>query len=562
MVMKFSGIEIKNFKSIGNNGISINPLKKCNILIGRNNVGKSNVLKAIKFITDHFRSNNKTKLAELDLYKREKDTPFIFTLFFTIEKNDSHNSQLLSALENNSVWFTFKWGLNAKPEIIDHSFAQMTDFHKSNLVLHRFTGRQWSREVTPREIKSTFLSEETKNQIWNAFQNYIPTVNIIPEFRKIRGGEKLSFDGEYLIETLALYQQPEIGKDEDQKRFNEIEKHFCSLLNLPNARVEISKSNPTLIINDGIRLPLSSFGTSVHELLILLTSITSMDNSICCIEEPEIHFHPLLQKEFLQFLLYQPSNTFIINTHSPSFINAIKESENIQLIHLKSINNTTEQISVQTKSETWDLLKDIGISPSDLLQSNCVIWVEGPSDIYYINRWISLLDSTLKENKDFSFFCYRNLGKLIIDNEGGDNYKTNIFNVNRNSIVIMDSDKKNEFDELKKEKNRVLENCTKNNVYCWITKGREIENYLTNTTIKKSLQQLRQIEADINIGLYDNISELIDRAIKEKEIKPLKYDENKNEISKKISEFIELDDIKDELKEKLTELIVQIKSFN
>lgn len=560
--MKLAGIEFKNFKSFGNNGISINPLKKCNILIGQNNVGKSNVLKAIKLITDYFKTDKKITLVELDLHKRQLDAPFIFTLHFLIEKDDSQNSHLLSVIENNSVWFKFKWELNGKPQIIDHSFAQMTDMHKSNIVLNRFTGRQWSRSVTPKEIRDSFLTEDTKNHIWKTFQEYIPKVHIIPEFRKIREGGKLSFDGEYLVETLAHYQHPEIGRDEDQQKFKEVEKHFCSLLNLPNAKIEISKNNPTLIINDIIRLPLSSFGTSAHELLILLTSITSMDNSICCIEEPEIHFHPLLQKAFLQFLLNQNNNTFILSTHSPAFINIIRENTDVQVVHLKNINNTSEQISIQSKSDMWDLLKDIGVSPSDLLQSNCVIWVEGPSDIHYINRWISLLDPELKENQDFSFFCYRNLGKILIDSEDVDNSKTNILNVNRNAILILDSDKRDASDSIKKEKKHVLENCIKNNVFCWITKGKEIENYLTSSTIKKSLQDLRQIEIDIAIGLYDDFSEQIDRVITTKGTKPLKYDDNKPEIARKISEFITGDDIKDELKEKLTELIKQIKSFN
>ena len=33
-------------------------------------------------------------------------------------------------------------------------------------------------------------------------------------------------------------------------------------------------------------------------------------------------------------------------------------------------------------------LDDIGIKASDILQSNGIIWVEGPSDRIYINKWI------------------------------------------------------------------------------------------------------------------------------------------------------------------------------
>jgi len=560
--MKLSGIEISNFRSIGEKSIKIEPLTKCNILIGQNNAGKSNVIKAIKLIFDHLKLDNKIRLDELDLYNRNKEKPFQFKIYFKIESTNQNDLEFKQYIEGDTIWFKFSWVYNGNPQIIDYTFARVTDQKKSGLALNRFTGRQWSRQVSPAEILKTFLEEDNKKRIWEVFKIFLPTVNIIPEFRQIRKGDKLTNDGENLVETLAHYQHPEIGKDEDQIKFNNIEKFLRVLLNLPNAKLEISKNNSTLIINDGIRLPLASFGTSVHELLILLTSITLNNDSICCIEEPEIHFHPRLQKAFLQFLLSEPKNTFVLSTHSPAIINAIRDNLEIQLIHLKRIENTTEQISIQTKSDLWEILKDIGTSPSDLLQTNCVIWVEGPSDTYYIKKWISLLDSNLKENKDYSFFCYRNLGKLLIDSEDIDNVKTNVLSVNRNSIVILDSDKNKESEELKSEKKQVVESCKENSTHCSVTKGKEIENYLSAETIKKVLLELRKTEIEIQFGMYDEFGEKLDNALTGKGLEILNYNKNKNTLSKKISEFIELDDIHSELKEKLDELIKTINSFN
>ena len=560
--MKLSGIEVSNFRSVGEKPIKIFPLKKCNILIGQNNVGKSNVIKAIKIIFDHLRLDDKIGLDELDLFNRDKDKPFLFTIYFNIEASNQSDSEFKRYIEGDIIWFKFKWGYNSKPQIVDYTFARVTDQKKSGLALNRFTGRQWTRPVSAEDIFSTFLQEDNKKRVWGVFKNFLPTVNIIPEFRQIRKGDKLTNDGQNLIETLAHYQHPEIGKDEDQVKFNNIEKFLRILLNLPDAKLEVSKNNSTLIINNGIRLPLSSFGTSVHELLILLTSITLNNHSICCIEEPEIHFHPRLQKAFLEFLLSEPQNTFILSTHSPAIINSIRDNLDIQLIHLKRIENTTEQISVQTKSDLWEILKDIGTSPSDLLQTNCIIWVEGPSDTYYINKWISLLDSNLKENKDYSFFCYRNLGKLLIDAEDVDNGKTNVLSVNRNSIVIMDSDKNKESEELKSEKKQVVESCKENNTLCWVTLGKEIENYLSTKTIKKAVLELRKSEIEIKFGLFDKFAEKIDSALIGKGLETLNYNKNKNSLSKKIAEFIEKDDIQEELKESLKSLIEKIKSFN
>jgi predicted ATPase len=41
-------------------------------------------------------------------------------------------------------------------------------------------------------------------------------------------------------------------------------------------------------------LPLTSLGMGIHEVIILAVAATVIRNQVVCIEEPEIHLHPLL----------------------------------------------------------------------------------------------------------------------------------------------------------------------------------------------------------------------------------------------------------------------------
>lgn len=64
-----------------------------------------------------------------------------------------------------------------------------------------------------------------------------------------------------------------------------------------------------------------------------------------------------------------------------------------------------------TKSYCTNIINEIksriGVKASDLLQSNCVIWVEGPSDRIYIKKWIELFDGhNLEEGLDYQFIYY------------------------------------------------------------------------------------------------------------------------------------------------------------
>ena len=60
----------------------------------------------------------------------------------------------------------------------------------------------------------------------------------------------------------------------------------------------------------------------------------------------------------------------------------------------------------ETDNHARDILRDLRYQASDLLQTNGIIWVEGPSNRIYINRWLELSGSKFTEGVDYSIMFY------------------------------------------------------------------------------------------------------------------------------------------------------------
>src|SRR5262249_53947703 len=139
-----------------------------------------------------------------------------------------------------------------------------------------------------------------------------------------------------------------------------------------------------------------------------------------------------------------------------------------------------------TYVEHRGILDDLDVRASDLLQANAVIWVEGPSDRIYVNRWIDLWsEGKLRESAHYQIVFYG--GRLLAHIDAGSPEEASeavkIVRVNRNAAVLIDSDKKAAVDEINKTKARVMSEVVSMNGLGWVTSPREVEHYIPPTAL-------------------------------------------------------------------------------
>ncbi|WP_394197874.1 ATP-dependent nuclease [Litoreibacter albidus] len=244
---------------------------------------------------------------------------------------------------------------------------------------------------------------------------------------------------------------------------------------------------------------LSESGSSLQSAFIILSFLrlvpllrdVEWSKLILVVEEPENNLHPALLRRLLEFLAERRTKlgfSLVMTTHSPVCIDWSTRREDTALVHVKRDETRSKCENVMDYKGQTQVLDDLDVRGSDLLQSNGIIWVEGPSDRVYLKRWIDLeSDGALIEGAHYSFMYYG--GKVLSHFEAVPESEfsqlLSMVTVNRNIAIVMDSDRKPVPGSTRKPPLRI--NATKRRLrdevqdhggMVWVTEGREIENYV------------------------------------------------------------------------------------
>lgn len=555
--MNFDPIQIKNFKCFDDEGCIVENLREINIIIGKNNSGKSSLIEIIKFLT----TKDKTFFSN----KRNGKTPEII-FNHKIKKELIGNAFPQSTSGGHIGMNHYHYGLTFENSMLKYSLNENGQ--------KKFIGID--KEYIPEASKyfDSYASRLTNPLENKTFSHLSAERDILPE----QSNSELSLTTTGIGATNLIQQiinrdvyNSDLVEQTLLKELNTIvnpDIHFTRILVQQNEESiwEIYFEN----LKDG-RIPLSKMGSGVKTVFLVLILLyvkpiidkKTITNHVFALEELENNLHPSLQRR-LYYYLYEFSNKnkclFFLTTHSNIVIDLYNSIETSQIFHINKIGEKTKINAIINQSEFKKILDDLEVKASDILQSNGIIWVEGPSDRTYINKWINLIDNSLIEGYHYSIMFYggRLLSNLSFDYDIINDELIPLLKLNRNSFVVMDRDGKTINAKLNNTKSRIQTEIGENSV--WITKGREIENYLNNGVIMKWLKNSYKIngefENEINTKLEDNISKL-------PKTEKLKYNLNKNKFASEIVDYMEITDLDNlDLSNNLYRLVENIKNWN
>lgn len=243
------------------------------------------------------------------------------------------------------------------------------------------------------------------------------------------------------------------------------------------------------------RVPLSKSGSGIKTIILVLLNLLvvpmlSQNNGkkmVYGFEELENNLHPAMQRKLFDYIYeyaVEKNMCIFITTHSHVAINAFFDKDNACIYHVVKDNKGAAVKRIESYIDKTEILDDLDVKASDILQANGIIWVEGPSDRIYIKKWLEIFcNNQFQEGKHYQFLYYG--GRLLSHYSAEEDTDfISIITTNRNAAIVIDSDKRNQAMSLNDTKKRIIEEFNKLDMFCWVTKGKEIENYIPKEAVE------------------------------------------------------------------------------
>lgn len=450
--MLLISLEIKNYRSLED--VKLEGLEKFNVLIGRNNSGKSAVIGALAYLNEAIHGRQLTweralrwGIGErpLELYLTFKPLTnereeFIDLLCALSPEVQSRRDRLLESSLLRQIEFSFQTVV-ANPQLLhldktkvlaeDGNWAIVQtlrgDKSGSNPLSHfrdfastirqngSFEAGSIDLDITGGSIAEVSLStvglwqpsqpsgalqSRHDPNIWPQRQlaKYFHNAFFFTPFRHsqelmpTQQNDALAQDGSNLVQVLHTI------SSNNRLAFQKIE-HFIETalpdVGMLHSKVAGVQTKIDFQSRDGAYyVPLHDMGGGVEQLLLVAIVLsTTTDESTIFLEEPESHLHPGAQR-FLIDQLYGADRQIFLTTHSPIFVNLSRPASIYQTTYTNGRTTVTRLSGAELLGQ---MLQDIGARNSDVLLSDAVLFVEGPSDGEALSIWSETLKPGLRE---------------------------------------------------------------------------------------------------------------------------------------------------------------------
>ena len=503
--MKLSDFSVVNYRSI----TTARKIKTNNmtVLVGKNNEGKSNILRALTLAMDIMKIYSKDPRSfQISVrpylknhYSWEKDYPISLQ-----EKNPNGWS---------SIDLNFELD---EQDIL--AIRSMTGIRLSGCIPVRVSTNGAAAKIDiPKRGTAAFADADNKKKIieYVCFKidfNFIPAVRTEYDALRVvdslieKSLETLDTNPDYINAMNKIEELQQGILDGISNQIIEPLQEFLPTvrnvqIHIQNERRRIAmRRNTEIIIDDGTPTPIQQKGDGIKSLtaLAILNIPARVDRvSVVAIEEPESHLHPESARQLYDTIMsLSQTHQIVLTTHSPLFVNRTNLKENI-------IVNDGKATPVKKIKEIRDVL---GIHISDnLTNAEHALIVEGEDDKIALEKLLPSMSTKIKR-------AIQN-GTFIIDYIGGAGnlpYKLSFYrNLQCKYHVLLDNDDAGRHAGSEAERQGLLDVRNVTYAICNGSPNAEIEDCYNKAVYENAI--LNEFGVNINVAEFRGNKKWSDR---------------------------------------------------
>lgn len=380
---------IKGFRNFKEVTVNFN---EHSLIIGANDVGKTNLIYALRILLDRSFSDYDYELAESDFFAYEDTHEIIIRAFFEDITEKCVIARLPGKISDDGK-MVLQYAATINNGKVEYQF---------------FCGKSESEEDL-KEIDSPYYRKylnlkyiSSRREFWNYINK--TKKELLQQAKENRTVDVVEADD-------ALY-------DEIEQKLQEVDSKIPQLSYVKNATEHLNKELDKLSIHNREQQVVFDTASTDIDRVIQNVSVTSKygdkkliiggegrinqiylslwasqnqhteisnEVSLICVEEPEAYLHPHQQREVAAYLGRTLQGQVILSSHSPYIVSEFSPNSIIRLY--KQNTHDTSVASNGCSEVIAEGIDDFGyrmsVIPAEAFFSDCVILVEGPSEMVF-----------------------------------------------------------------------------------------------------------------------------------------------------------------------------------